>query len=71
MFGSGARLLSNIYNVSVKKIFSEIIIVDENDSNVCKSGLEYHKSDESFLNKTKKKPQKTGFFESFFNLFSK
>ena len=71
VFGSGARLLSNIYNVRVKKIFSEITIVDENDLNVCKSALDYHKSDESFLNKTKKKPQKSGFFETFFNLFSK
>ena len=71
VFGSGARLLSNNYNVSVKKIFSEITIVDENDLNVCKSALDYHKSDESFLNKTKKKPQKSGFFETFFNLFSK
>ncbi len=71
VFGNGARLLSNIYNVSIKKIFSEITIVDENDSNVCKSALDYHKSDESFLSKTKKKPQKSGFFETFFNLFSK
>ena len=71
IFGSGARLLTSNYNVSVKKIFSEIIIVDENDLNVCKSGLDYHKSDESLLNKTKKKPKKSGFFETFFNLFSK
>ena len=71
IFGNGTRLLSNNYNVSVKKIFSEIIVVDENDTNVCKSGLDYHKSDESLLNKTKKNPQKLGFFETFFNLFSK
>ncbi len=71
IFGNGTRLLSNNYNVSVKKIFSEIFVVDENDTNVCKSGLNYHKSDESLLNKTKKKPQKIGFFETFFNLFSK
>ncbi len=70
VFGSGTRLLSN-NNVSLKKIFSKIIIVDENDSNVCKSGLDYHKSYESFLNKTKKRPKKSGFFETFFNLFSK
>ena len=70
VFGSGTRLLSNNNDI-LKKIFSKIIIVDENDSNVCKSGLDYHKSDESFLNKTKKKPKKQGFFETFFNLFSK
>ena len=71
IFGNGSRLLSNNYSLSTKKIFSEIIIVDENDLNVCKSGLNYHKSEESFLIKTKKKPKKSGFFETFFNLFSK
>ena len=45
-----------------KKIVSEIIVVDENDTNVCKSGLDYHKSDESLLNKIKKNPQKLGFY---------
>ncbi len=71
IFGSGSGLLSNNYSFNLKKFFSEIIIVDENDTNLCKSGLNYHKSDESLLNKTKKKPQKSGFFETFFNLFSK
>ena len=71
MLGSGSRLLSNNYNVSAKKLVSEIIIVDENDLNVCASGLSYHKSEESFSNKTKKKLKKLGFFETFFNLFSK
>ncbi len=71
IFGSGSRLFSNNCDVSVKKKFSEIIIADDNELNVCKSGLDYHKSDESFLNKTKKKVKKLGFFETFFNLFSK
>ncbi len=71
IFGSGSGLLSNNYSFNLKKFFSEVIIVDENDANLCKSGLNYHKSDESLLNKTKKKPQKSGFFETFFNLFSK
>ena len=71
IFGSGSSLLSCNSNNSGKKMVSEIIIVDENDSDVCRSGLEYHNSDESLLNKTKKKAKKSGFFETFFNLFSK
>ena len=71
IFGSGSKLISNNYNGNGMKMFSEIIVVDENESNICKSGLDYHKSDESFLNKAKKKVKKSGFFETFFNLFSK
>ena len=71
ILGIGSRLLSNNCNARLKKMVSEIIVVDKNDTNVCLSGLYYHKSDESFLNKSKKKVKKLGFFESFFNLFSK
>ncbi len=71
ILGIGSRLLSNNCNARLKKMVSEIIVVDKNDANVCLSGLYYHKSDESFLNKSKKKVKKLGFFESFFNLFSK
>ena len=71
IFGSGSSLLSYNSNIRAKNMVSEIIIVDENDSNVCRSGLDYHNSDESFLNKIKKKARKLGFFETFFNLFSK
>ena len=71
ILGSGSSLLSYNSNVRAKKMISEIIIVEENDSSVCRSGLDYYNSDESFLNKTKKKAKKLGFFETFFNLFSK
>ena len=71
IFGSGSSLLSHNSNYRGIKMVSEIITVDENDLNVCRSGLEYHNSDESLLNKTKKKAKKSGFFETFFNLFSK
>ena len=71
IFGSGSSLLSYNSSNSGKKMVSEIITVDENVSNVCRSGLEYYNSDESLLNKTKKMSKKSGFFETFFNLFSK
>ncbi len=69
--GRGSKLLSNNYKLNIIKSVSELIIFDENDSDYCKSGLDYHKSAEGLLIKTKKKDKKFGFFESFFNLFSK
>ncbi len=69
--GGGSKLLSNNYNLSINKIFSELVSYDENDSLVCETGLNYLKSNESFNLKTKKKLKKSGFFENFFNFFSK
>ena len=71
MIGGGSKLLSNNYNLNINKFISELIIVDENDSYICNAGRDYHKSEESFLIKTKKKSEKLGFFEKFFNFFSK
>ncbi len=64
-------MLPNINNLNSKKYFSELIFFDENDTKICDAGINYHKSDDSLLAKNKKKPIKTGFFEMFFNLFSK
>ena len=69
--GRGSTLLSNSYNLSIKNFFSELSNYDETDSNVCKAGLDYHLSVDSSLPKEKKKEKKMGFFETFFNLFSK
>ena len=69
--GGGSKLLSNNYNLNINKIFSELVSYDENDSLVCEAGLNYHKSNESFHIKTKEKSKKLGFFENFFNIFSK
>ena len=69
--GGGSLLLPNNYNLSINKIFSELVSYDENDSLVCESGLNYHKSNESFHIKIREKFKKSGFFENFFNLFSK
>ncbi len=69
--GGGSKLLLNNYNFSINKIFSEFVSYDENDSLVCETGHNYHKSNESFHIKTREKLKKLGFFENFFNLFSK
>ena len=69
--GGGSQLFSNSYCIGIKKLNSKIIILNENDLNIYEIGIDYHKSDESFLIKTKKRSKKSGFFESFFNMFSK
>ena len=69
--GNGSKLIPNINNINSKKIFSDFIFFEENDSKICDAGINYHRSDERFLTNNKKKPEKIGFFERFFNLFSK
>ena len=69
--GNGSKLIPNINSINSKKIFSDLIFFEENDSKICDAGINYYRSNESYLTKNKKKPKKTGFFEKFFNLFSK
>ncbi len=69
--GSGSKLISFINKFILKKSFSEFIFFDENDSKICVAGINYHKSDERLLINIKKKLKKIGFFEKFFNLFSR
>ena len=69
--GSGSKLLRNYNNYNLKKSFSELIFYDESDTKICDAGINYLRSDERYLANNKKKSKKTGFFEKFFNLFSK
>ena len=69
--GSGSKLLPNVNDMNSKKYFSKLIFFDESDTKICDAGINYHRSDESSLIKNKKMPIKAGFFEKFFNLFSK
>ncbi len=69
--GGGSKLLYNNYTLNIKKLVSELKILNQYDSNVCQAGFSYHQSDESLLTNTRKKAHKTGFFETFFNIFSK
>lgn len=69
--GSGSKILSNNTNFESRKSFQELIFLKQNDSTICNAGLYYDKSDESQLVFSKKKSKRAGFFERFFNLFSK
>ncbi len=71
IFGGGSQLLNNNYNLSIKKLVSELKIFNSNDSHACQAGFHYHQSYESFHTKTKIKGKKYGFFGTFFNIFSK
>ncbi len=71
LIGNGSKLLSHYLNIDLDNDFSELIVFEENDSMICEAGIIYHKSNDRFLIKTNKRPKKTGFFEKFFNLFSK
>jgi Tfp pilus assembly PilM family ATPase len=69
--GSGSKILSNNTNFEFRKSFQELIFLKQNESTICDAGLSYDKSDESQLVFSKKKSKRAGFFERFFNLFSK
>ena len=69
--GSGSKLLSNNTNFESRKSFQELIFLKENESTICDAGLDYDKSEESQLLFSKKKTKRAGFFERFFNFFSK
>ena len=69
--GSGSKLLRNYNNYNLKKSFSELLFYDESDTKICDAGINYLRSDERYLANNKKKSKKIGFFEKFFNLFSK
>ena len=69
--GSGSKLLRNYNNLNLKKSFSELLFFDESDTKICDAGINYHRSDQKLLTNNKKKSKKIGFFEKFFNLFSK
>ncbi len=71
IIGGGSPLFYNNYKLSIMKLVSDLKVFNENNSNSCQAGFNYHQSDESFLTKTKKKVKKSGFFETFFNIFSK
>ena len=71
LIGNGSKLISFINNFNLKDSFSELIFFDESDTKICEAGINYHKSDERSLINIEKKLKKTGFFEKFFNLFSR
>ncbi len=71
VIGGGSKLIWNSYNLSVKESVSKLEIIGDDTFNSCEAGIDYHNCDESLNIKEKKKFKKRGFFENFFNLFSK
>ena len=69
--GAGSKLVSNAFNQSANQVFLQSTYFDENDRKICEAGLHYNKSEESSQSKYKKRSKQQGFFERFFNLFSK
>ena len=69
--GGGSKLLSNNNTFESRKLFQELIFLKENELTICDAGLNYNKSEESQWVISKKKSKKAGFFERFFNFFSK
>ena len=70
--GNGSNLFDkNSFHFDIKYSFKEISFYEESDSEICNAGYNFHvkKYDEiDFHHKNKKK---VGFFEKFFNLFSR
>ena len=70
--GNGSNLFDkNSFHLDIKYNFAEINFYEENDSEICNAGYNFDKSENNemkFLSKSKKK---LGFFEKFFNLFSR
>ena len=73
LIGNGSKLLKkNSFYFEKRFNYKEISFFDENDSEICKSGLNFKISKEEInLTNINKKPKKSGIFEKFFNLFSK
>ncbi len=69
--GGGSKLLLNNYNLKIRNLVSELITHNSNDFFACEAGINYHRGKEDYIVKTKKRLNKLGFFENFFNLFSK
>ena len=70
--GNGSNLFDkNSFHFDLKYNFKEISFYEENDSEICTAGNNFDKNEFNemkFINKSKKKH---GFFEKFFNLFSR
>ena len=70
--GNGSKLFNkNSFHLDIKYNFKEISFYEENDSEICNAGNDFDKSNYNELKFIKKNNKKPGFFERFFNLFSR
>ena len=70
--GNGSNLFDkNSFHLDDKYNFEEISFYEENDSEICNAGYNFDKSGNNLMKIISKNDKKTGFFENFFNFFSR
>ena len=70
--GSGSNLFDkNSFHFDINYSFKEISFYEENDSEICNAGYNFDIEDYNELKVINKSTKKAGFFEKFFNLFSR
>lgn len=70
--GNGSHLFNeNSFHLNIEYDFKEISFYEESDSEICNAGYFYNRIESQEMKFIKKNNKKTGFFEKFFNLFSK
>jgi len=72
LIGNGSNLFDkNSFYLNVKYNFEEISFYEENDSEICNAGYNFDINEYNVMKFVNKSKKKTGFFEKFFNLFSR
>ena len=72
LIGRGSNLFNkNSFHLEDKYNFKEITYYEETDSEICEAGIKFYESYKEYDSKTINSNNKIGFFERFFNFFSK
>ena len=70
--GNGSNLFDkNSFHLDDKYNFEEISFYEENDSEICNAGYNFDNNGNNLMKIISKNDKKTGFFENFFNFFSR
>ena len=70
--GKGSKIFNkNSFHLDIKYNFTDISFYEESDSEICSAGNNFNRGDNNELHLIKKNKKKKGFFENFFNLFSR
>ena len=71
LIGKGSKLFNkNSFQIENKYNFKDINFYEEDDVEICESGLKFEKNfKDKDLQKVKKNQKKLGFFHRFFNFF--
>jgi len=70
--GKGSNLFDkNLFHLDIKFNFTEISFYEETDLEICNAGFNFDTNSNSKINIINKNLKKYGFFEKFFNFFSK